>query len=360
MRRLPTTAWVLAALLSSSVPAHDFELGQVRLAVGGVIAGTVQCDRDGCGAAAPAQPQLGARFAGGHEVVVRFGFASGDGLNVDSGFEIPPWAADLESTVRNVNGRNRDHLLIARYTYSAALRDESRLSVSAGIIDATDYLDQNAYSNDEYTQFLNGALVNGPNIFLPSYDRGVALGWEGKHWSASGVYMSVGQADVDTSLDFLGVQVGYRLDTRLGEGNYRLLVDGIDRPSAQLEGTLERREALLISCDQQLGSTVGVFLRVASQTESIPATYTALYSVGVDLRGAAWGRERDNVAVAYAYAGGGNRGLERSQVFEAYYRVVWNRFLALTVDLQQMRDQRDDDRPGQRGFIAGLRLVASF
>jgi hypothetical protein len=57
------------------------------------------------------------------------------------------------------------------------LRQDDTLDATIGIIDATDYLDENACSNDEYTQFMNEALVNGPNAFLPSHDS--AGHWRG-------------------------------------------------------------------------------------------------------------------------------------------------------------------------------------
>ncbi len=53
---------------------------------------------------------------------------------------------------------------------------------TGGIIDSTDYVDENAYANDEYTQFMNEALVNGPNGFAPSYDIGGAVEWEIGIW----------------------------------------------------------------------------------------------------------------------------------------------------------------------------------
>ena len=47
--------------------------------------------------------------------------------------------------------------------------------MTLGLIDSADYLDGNVCSNDEYTQFLNGALVNGPDRVLPSYDAAGAM-----------------------------------------------------------------------------------------------------------------------------------------------------------------------------------------
>jgi hypothetical protein len=56
---------------------------------------------------------------------------------------------------------------------------------------------------------------------------------------------------------------------------------------------------------------------------------------------------------------GGNAGIERSTVFEFYYRWVINNIAALTLDFQYMMDDWGDDAD-PRGWIGGLRLVTSF
>ena len=111
---------------------------------------------------------------------------------------------------------------------------------------------------------MNSALVNGPNAFLPSYEPGVAVDWNGGHWSARGVYMHADRNDDGNPFNFLGGQIGYRADTPLGEGNYRLLADATDnRFSSAGGGSLQSRGAVVLSCDQQLGERVGAFVRLA-------------------------------------------------------------------------------------------------
>ena len=85
-------------------------------------------------------------------------------------------AADLQNNVRDINGRY-DYLLNAWYARSFELPKGIGLRVTGGIIDSTDFLDDNAYSNDEYTQFMNEALVNGPQSFPLSYDVGGLSNW---------------------------------------------------------------------------------------------------------------------------------------------------------------------------------------
>ena len=78
------------------------------------------------------------------ELFVKFGFAEGNGLDKVSPFFLRTWAADLEDDVRNINGRNRDHLLTAWYKHTFELPQDSTIGLTGGIIDSTDYLDENA------------------------------------------------------------------------------------------------------------------------------------------------------------------------------------------------------------------------
>ena len=126
---------------------------------------------------------------------VGLGFAAGNGLNKKSPFQLSPWGADLHDDVKDINGRGRDYLLNAWYRHAFQLAADNVFSVTAGIIDSVDYLDGNVYANDAYTQFMNEALVNSTQIFLPSYDRGAALQWDYGLWSLRAVFMNVGKGD---------------------------------------------------------------------------------------------------------------------------------------------------------------------
>jgi porin len=351
---------VVLVLASTRIVAYESEAEETRFTVGGVVSTAAQCGADGCFSALPLQPEMSLRLEGNHELFVKLGLAAGDGHNHDSSFNIAPWAADLESDVQDVNGRSTSRLLTAGYRYTANPGDSSVLESTFGLIDATDHLDDNAYSNDEYTQFMNSALVNGPNVFLPSYDAGFALSWSGGRGSVRGVYMNVGENDDGNPFHFVGVQLGYRADTALGEGNYRLLLDATDAQFYDPTGTsLESRSAFTISCDQKLGKTVGAFIRFGRQRDDAAIDYGDLYSGGIDLAGEAWGRERDNIGIGYAHLTGGNGNLVRSQVTEGYYRFAVNEMFSVTGDVQYMIDRSAADESPE-GFILGLRLTAEF
>jgi hypothetical protein len=355
-----------ASLVAAQAPAYDVS---DSLAVNAVLAGALQCQRvsgtdadDACRGAMPFQPSVRFHPTDTDEFFVKLGWASGNGLNRDSPFIIRPWAADLQDDVTNINGRKRDHLLNAWYSHAFRLGEDRGLRASLGIIDATDYLDHNAYSNNEYTQFMNAALVNAPNVFLPSYDAGAALEWASGPWSVSGVWMNVGENEEGNNYNFYGVQLGYAVDTSMGEGHYRVLVDSTSKDFAEPDGLREeRRLALIASCDQQFGDVFGGFLRFGWQDAFAAVDYDALYSGGINIIGSPWGRAADNIGLGLAYLNGGNAEVARSWVAEAYYRYVAGEHLALTADLQYMKDDyRDPAQDSPRGFIFALRATAGF
>jgi porin len=346
----------------SSVRAYDLT---EWLSVGAVVAAGGQCQilsegaDDRCRGALPVQTEMSLRRGESDEFFLKVGVAGGDGLNEVSPFALAPWAADLRDDVKDVNGR-WSHLLNAWYARRFGLGKGASLRLAGGVIDATDYLDDNTYSNDEYTQFMNQALVNGPNAFLPSYDLGCALELDVGSWSVRGVAMRIGENDAGNGYTFWGTQLGYRVETRWGEGNYRVLAVGTSRGFLDpAGGSGERRFALGLSFDQQLGETFGAFLRMGWQDDRAAVTYDSVYSGGINVRGAPWGRPEDEIGLGYGYLPGGNQEVRGTQVAELYYRFVSREYFAITADAQTMRDDLGSGR-GPRGFILGLRLTAEF
>ncbi len=363
------TAMILTLYFASAGLGYDVT---DRLSIGGVIAGSYQYQSvDGASGShntgkggLPFQPEFSFRPTENDELFSKFGFAAGNALNDGtSPFVLAPWAADLEADVKNIHGRDRDYLLTAWYKHTFKLSGGNTLALTGGIIDATDYLDENAFANDEYTQFMNEALVNGPNGFAPSYDLGGAVEWELGKWRAKGVVMNIGENGDGNNYNFLGVQLGYTLDTALGEGNYRVIYEGCPNSSFSdpTGTTFETRNAVLLSFDQQFGKIIGGWIRFGTQTDDAAISYGSIYSGGVNLSGTLWGREQDNIGVGYGFLRGGNGGIDYSQVAEAYARFALNDIFALTLDVQYMQD-RYHPKAGDdvRGWITGVRFTAAY
>lgn len=363
-------------------PAWAYDVND-KLSIGGIAAWGGQCqeltDRfrasSPCRGALPFRPHLSYRPTQQDVLSAELSFAAGNGLNGVSAFRLSPWAADLEDDVKDINGRGRNYLVTAWYRHDLLIAKDNALSVTLGIIDATDFLDNNAFANDEYTQFMNEGLVNSPQVFLPSYDLGGALQWELGPWSVSAVYMNVGMGgddnedgevgrvtnrDVSDDYDYFGTELGYSVRTALGEGNYRIAYSRTSKDFLDPSAThAERRVAMAMSFDQELGNHLGAFLRTDTQFDRAAVDFKYYYAGGLQIRGSPWGRENDNIGLGVAYLHGGNLDIKSTRLAEAYYRFVIRDRFALTADLQYMHDEK---RIGEdpKGFILGLRADAYF
>jgi porin len=339
-----------------------------KLSIGGVLAGAYQYQdlSDGPGfsnigrGALPFQPEISFKPTQKDELFAKLGFAAGNGLNDVTPFALNPWGASLEEDVKDINGRNRDYLLTAWYAHTFAFSEEHTLQLIGGIIDATDYLDQNAFSNDEFTQFMNQALVNAPSAFLPSYDIGGAAEWDIGNFEIAAVYMNIGENNDGNNFNYYGTELQYNLNISLGEGTYRVIFsygseDFLD-PAGQ---NLESRSIVLFSFDQKIGEIIGAWTRFGWQDDEAAIDFGDIYSGGIDIKGKLWGREEDNMGIGYAYLDGGNLDIDKTQVAEAYVRFMLHKYFALTLDVQYMRDElRSGDGP--KGFIYGVRMAAHF
>ncbi len=348
------------SLVSRAAQAYDLT---DKFSVGGVLAGAYQVmdveaddlEQRG-GGALSLQPEFSFRLNERDELFTKLGFAIGNGLNESSPFVLHAWAAALEDQVKDINGSGRDYLLTAWYKHTFDLGRGGSLGLTAGLIDATEYLDVNALANDEYAQFMNEALVNGPNGFFPSYDLGAALKWGIGSVEFRAVLLRVSSNQDGNAYQFYGLQFDYKLDAPPGKGTYRLILDGTSDefldPSGEYKETLR---AAFLSFDQELGDTVGVFVRIGTQDDDAAINFKNLFSGGLTINGGLWGREGDNVGIGYAFVDGGNLDIDYSWVAEAYARLVLNDYLALTVDIQYVEQKAVNG--DAEGFVFGLRMV---
>ena len=345
-----------------------------KLSIGGVMAGIGQYqsisdapgfENEGRGLLL-FEPEISYTPTDKDELFAKFGFGAGNGLDGEgqSPFVIPPWGGNVQDDYKDINGRNRDYLLTAWYKHTFIFSEDHTLGITGGIIDATDYMDENAFANDEYTQFMNGVLVNGPNAFLPSYDIGTAIEWGLGGFSVKGVAMAMGsngeEGAFDEPYNFYGMQFAYAVDFGLGEGNYRLIVDTTSSDFSNVAGTeKERLFCAVISFDQQLGEILGGWIRFGWQDDKAAIDCKSICSGGLNISGNLWGRERDNIGIGYAYLVGGNLDVDHTDVFEVYGRFTLNDIFAVTGDVQYMKDSMEEgDSP--KGWIFGLRMTAEF
>ena len=343
-----------------------------KFSVGAVLAGAWQyllTDEDAAGedvdsgpkAAVAIQPEMSFRPYENSELFAKFGFAANNGLNVKSPFVLTTWAADLEDDVKDINGRNRDYLLTGWAKHTFEFSESHSLGFTFGIIDSTDYVDENAFANDEYGQFLNEVFVNAVTGNFVSYDIGGVAQWAWGNFGANGLIMDVGENDEGNNFQYYALQLGYLLETGLGEGNYRLTGSLTSDNFLNKEGDDDdkRLTAMVFSADQQLGDIFGVFLRLGFQDDDAVVTYEKEYSGGVNISGSIWGRAQDNIGLGFAYLDDGNTEVDDTVAAEAYVRFALNEMFAATADFQYMKDKykvgEDVD-----GWVGSIRITAEF
>jgi porin len=172
--------------------------------------------------------------------------------------------------------------------------------------------------------------------------------------------MNIGENEDGNNSNFYGFQAGYRINNKLGTGQYRAVVAGSSEDFLNVEGTqLVKRITTLLSFDQEFGKVIGGWLRLGWRNDDSASDYDAIYSGGIDIKGSNWGRSADNIGLGYAYINGGNLDIDKSNVAEAYYRWQMGKVIGLTADIQYMKDDYKIGQ-GPSGWIYSLRATAEF
>jgi hypothetical protein len=299
------------------------------------------------------------------EFQITLSYAAGNGLNAVVPFSLLPYADDLEADLKNINGRDRDYLLEAWYKHKFTFNKDVSLGITGGIIDATGYIDDNAFANDEVPQFMNDIFVNNTLANLPSYDIGGVIELNAHNLTLRGLMMNsrTGLPEEDgKNYNYYAAQLGYKLDTPMGEGNYRIYGFTTNKKFQNWDGTGEKNlQGLGISADQKLSEIIGAFARLGWQDDkAADVVHDAVYSGGLNINGKLWGRENDEIGVGYAYLNGADKAeIDNTNAIETYAKFKISDFSDITVDVQYIKD---DMKLGQDndGVIYGIRLNAYF
>jgi hypothetical protein len=294
------------------------------------------------------------------EFYILLSYAAGNALNTIVPFSLVPYADDLEDDLKNINGRNRDYLLEAWYKHRFTLSKDVSLGITGGIIDATRYIDDNNFANCEVTQFMNEIFVNKKTGNFPSYDLGGVAELDISNFSARGLFMST-KNEEGREYNYYAMQLGYKIDTHLGEGNYRIYGFTTSKKFPDWdENEDERLQGFGISADQRLSSIIGVFARVGWQNDAAVIDHEAAYSGGININGKLWGRESDEIGIGYAYLTGADEAdIDNTNAIEAYTKLKISDFSDVTFDIQYINDNMKIDKD-REGVIYGVRVNAYF
>ncbi len=307
-----------------------------------------------------------------NEFFLRASFAKGSGFHSESSlypFKLNSYADDLFVDLKNINAHGRDHLQELWYSHRFEIKEKIFIKFTGGIIDPTAFIDDNVFAADELGQFMNEALVHNPLANLVSYDVGVAgeFEWDRFHFRLVGMRSKVEDSD-GRNYNWVGAQVGYKVVTELGEGNYRLYGYRTNKRFDNWDGdSYEALKGIGVSFDQQLiKEALGAFFRAGLQDSSAVVDYNRMVSFGININGSVWGRKDDEIGVGYAYLRSPSRNeeLKSSQVFEGYFKFKLFSLKTITSDItfdyQYIRDRVRESENNKSGYVYGVRWNLHF
>ena len=286
--------------------------------------------------------------------------------------------------------------------------DVSRLTFTLGKYGATDIFDDNTYSHEPRTQFMNWAIMNNGAWDYPADTRGYTWGgtvelnqprWA-LRYGLFGVPKEANGIKFDHHLDqahahSLEWEGRYTWGSHPGKlhllgywnrahmGNYRRT---LDTPAFNLDITRSRtyssKYGLGLNVEQEMTRDLGAFLRLGwndGRTESW--AYTEIDQtacLGLRLKGQAWRRPKDVFGVAgvanglskdhrdYLAAGGhgfivgdGRLNYAPEEIFEIYYLFKITKWLSTTADYQFVSNPAYNQDRGPL-HVWALRVHAEF
>ena len=290
----------------------------------------------------------------------------------------------------------------------AGKRDVSRITVTIGKLAVPDIFDDNAYSHDPRTTFLNQAIWEAGAFDYPGdkigYTWGAVLELNQKNWALRGGYFLEPRVSNVNQLDMhiperggymLELETRYQLFSQPGKlrligwvnhANMGSYSETLENPAFDLDIAKTRaprfKYGFVVNAEQAISDDLGVFSRLSwndGKTEIMSFTdIDASASFGAVLKGTSWGRPDDKVGVAAAISalspehrdflaagglgiliGDGRLNYRPEKVLEAYYAVNLQKSLVLTLDYQFFVDPAHNADRGPVSVFA-TRLHAEF
>lgn len=291
----------------------------------------------------------------------------------------------------------------------AGRADRHRFVLTAGNLSVTDVFDDNAYSHDPRTQFLNWSIMTHGAYDFAADARGYSWGLAGEWYLDDWVWRlgrfiqpkEPNQLPLDKSIfrhfgDQLEVEHSHAVGGQ--PGKVRLLAFRNRAVMARFRDALEQgsvppdinrvrhgehaKAGLGLNLEQAMGDSLGLFLR-ASWADGKTETYAFTeidrsLSAGALLKGNAWGRAADGVGLAFArngiakdrrdylaaggrsfFIGDGALNYRPEAILETFYN--WNpvKGIWLSADWQRVWNPAYNAERGPANFAA-LRLHAEF
>ena len=290
--------------------------------------------------------------------------------------------------------------------------DRQRWVLTAGNLSVSDIFDNNAYSHDPRTQFLNSALATyGAYDYAADahgYTWGAALEYYGQGWALRAGRFIQPREPNQLALDprifrHYGDQVELERGWQWGDrpGKLRLLAyrnrtlmsryrDALDLAAATattpdinaVRNGEQIKRGIGLNLEQAVSANAGLFSRAMwadGRTETYAFTeIDRSFSAGGVVKGAAWGRGDDTLGLAVAvnalskdhrnylaaggigfFLGDGALNYRPESILEAFYNLAAIKGGWVTLDWQHIRNPGYNADRGPANFIS-LRLHAEF
>ena len=304
---------------------------------------------------------------------------AGDGAGVDEELK-------LFSSV-NRDADDSDNAVAVTEAWYEHKFGQGPFRLAFGKLDAASVIDDNAYANDEGAQFLGSMFRNSAVIEFPDNAPGIRAlyAFGGNAEAAFTAVDGAGDGEDVADSMFYGGQINFKPGLRGREGNYRFILwSNGDRHTRwdNIASDKENSWGYGLSFDQELNDVFGVFIRYGWQDPEVVSSQeddfdiaTAFgveqaYSLGMQLKGALWGRAQDvsglalgQIFVSDEYKRQDVRRKGRPETYlEWYYNWQVNEYLHLSPDLQIVQNPYGGDALNGKDtvVVAGVRAQVSF
>jgi len=284
-----------------------------------------------------------------------------------------------------------------------------RISISAGKFAISDFFDDNEYSHDPRTQFLNWSLMSNGAWDYPANTRGYTYGIVAEYFNKNCALrissVTVPAIANSPKMEYNipnahseAVEIERKIFLNKRPGTLRILFSQMfSRAPSYLEGikAIQNNDSYLLdvisgnaegknfggkkyvigfSGDQQLSNSIGIFMRVGwNDGRDVTWAFTEIdqtVSAGLSIKGIQWKRPNDVFGIAsvingissdhrdflkdggYGFIiGDGKLNYGHEEILEAYYNTLITHFFSLTFDYQFVKHPGyNKDRGPVNGF----------
>ena len=246
-----------------------------------------------------------------------------------------------------------------------------KFAVTAGIIDPTQAVDNNAYANDETTQFIGDMFRNAANISWSDNAFGVKATYETDIADFAVQYIDASYDAYESPADiarngFASAQVNFKpgfIDEK--EGNYRIYGWTNTNDYEKWDGDGKEKDyGFGLSLDQQFTDIFGAFARYSWKNNNIGSGEHA-WSLGLQANVKGIGDE-DVVAIAYGqvipssgYKDYIDENAKSENHVELYYSWNLTDYLAISPDFQMVENPWFDEN-SDTAYVGTIRMQISF